>query len=233
MSAARAIRLLTPWVVLLGCDNYPRVTSAGADCPLNIALLRPGSPRLNLGDTLTMHVASWAPRPDCLPPDTTAAGLRWWAPDGVVAIESSTGHMTAVRPGLGLIYLSQTGVSDAALGATDIGVFEPPGADSVVTIIRNRFGDSARVMLQDANGALQRSQTVAAGDSTCWVTPLSDSVRYSAVVYVPPPTGPDSAAAGWTTLKYLHTFQIVISAYSPSVPTWEPMAVNPDPGTGC
>jgi hypothetical protein len=189
--------------------------------------------QLQVGDTLTVHVKLWAPVPrQCLPPDTTAAGVRWQTANGVVSIDSMTGHLTALRPGSGAIVLSQVGVSDGALGSTGADVFEPPGADSVVTIIRNRFEDSARVMLQDANGTLQRSQTVAAGDSTCWVTPLSDSVRYSAIVYVPPPAGPDSAAAQWTSLKYMHTFQIVV--YSGRTgPAWQPQGVSPDPGKGC
>ena len=101
--------LVVPCVALLRCDNYTTSTSAVPDCP-NVALLRPVDPRLNLGDTLTMHVASWASR--CLPPDTTAVGVRWRTPDvGVVAIDSMTGHVVAIRPGLGLIYLSPAGVA--------------------------------------------------------------------------------------------------------------------------
>jgi len=231
-----AVLLLACCVGPLGCDNYPRTSGVVPDCPLNIALLRPQGPTLNIGDTLTMLVTSWVSRRDCLPPDTTPAGLRWWPANRVVAIDSMTGHVTALRPGSGAIWLAPAGDSDVVLGLTYAGVLEPPNADSVVTIISNRFGDSARVMLQDADGAVRRWQTLAAGDSTCWVTPLSDSVRYSAVVYVPPPAGPDSAAAPWTThaaLAYMHTFQIVIYEYSPSVPGWAPYGVSPDPGKGC
>jgi hypothetical protein len=232
-----SVMLLVPWVALLGCDNTSPVSeSVGCPFVVNLALLSPSEPRLHIGDTVTMHVKSWAPVPrQCLPPDTTAAGLRWWTANGVVAIDSMTGHMTALRPGSGAIVLLQVGVTDAALGSAGPYVFEPPGADSVVTIIRNRFGDSARVTLRDANGTLQRSQTVAAGDSTCWVTSLSDSLRYSAIVYVPPPTGPDSASAGWITasaLAYTHTFQIVVYPGG-SGPAWQTVGVSPDPGTGC
>jgi hypothetical protein len=227
-----AVLVLPAWLGLLGCNHNP---DGAFRCGyvLNLALLSPSEPRLHIGDTLTMHATfDRGIARECLPPDTTAAGL-WWQSD-IVAIDSK-GQLTAVRPGFGVIVLSQVGDS-GALGQTDVGVFEPPGADSVVTVIRNRFGDSARVVLQDATGAVQRSQTVAAGDSTCWVTPLSDSVRYSAVVYVPPPAGPDSATARWTPhseLIYIHAFQIVIYEYSPSVPAWEPYGVSPDPGKGC
>jgi hypothetical protein len=226
-----SVWLAALWIALLGCNHTSGPISCGY--VLNLALLQPPEPRVNIGDTLTMH-RTWdaGVARQCLPPDTTAAGLRWWTDNGVVAIDPKTGHVTALRPGGAAIVLSQVG-DDGALGQTNVAVFEPPGADSVVTIIRNRFGDSARVMLQDATGAVQRSQTVAAGDSTCWVTPLSDSVRYSAVVYVPSPAGPDSAAAGWITLAFNHTFQIVIYEYTPSVPAWAPFYVSPDPGTGC
>ena len=219
--------------MLLGCDHADPYSGPGG-CPfvVNHALLTPSSPRLHIGDTLTMHVNSWAPVPrQCLPSDTTAAGLWWWAYGAGVAIDAR-GHLTAARPGFGAIFLSQVGDSNA-WGQTDVGVFEPPGADSVVTIIRNRFEDSVRVILQDANGALQRSQTVAAQDSACWVTPLSDSLHYSVVIYVP---GTDSGA-GWlahSALLFNHRW-IVAVYHSGTVPswTWSLFGVSPDPGTGC
>jgi hypothetical protein len=223
------------WRALLGCDHTPSPGPVGCGYVVNLALLSPSFPQVHIGNTLTMR-ATWdrGVARECLPPDTTAAGLWWWSERAEVTIDSQ-GHLTAVHPGLGAIFLSQKGDS-RALGQTSVGVFEPAGADSVVTIIRNGFTDSVRVMLQDANGALQRSQTVAVGDSTCWVTPLSDSLRYSAVAYVRPPAGPDSAAAQWitqSTLAYLHTFRIQVYSDAPAVPAWEPLAVSPDPGTGC
>ena len=130
--------------------------------------------------------------------------------------------------------MAAVGVPDESYAATTAGVLEPPGADSVVTILRNGTRDSVHVILEDANGIVQRSGTVPAADSTCWVTPLSDSLRYSAVVYVPPPGGPDSATAPWiSNLQYTHTLRIHFIYDSASVPGWEPTGVSPDPGKGC
>jgi len=223
-------------MMFLACDDA-RPSGPGAECPLNIALVQPSQPRLHIGDTLTMHATSWVTRPDCLPRDTTAAGLWWWA-DGEVAIDSK-GHLTAVRPGLGSITLSQVG-DYGALGQTDVGVYQPPGADSVVTIVRNYTADTAWVVLEDATGAVQRAQTVGAGASACWVTPSSDSVRYSLTVRPPPPpVGSDSTMVQWvphSMMAFLHTWQLdVDSAIVQSVRTvtTELFARSPDPGTGC
>jgi hypothetical protein len=68
-----------------------------------------------------------------------------------------------------------------------------------------------------------------------------DGTITASVAYVPPPAGPDSAPARWISqsmLEYSHAFQILIYysyaySYAPSVPDWEPFAVNPDPGKGC
>ncbi len=180
-----SVLLLAPWLALLGCNQSPGPVACGF--VVNLALLQPSSPRLNIGDTVTMH-ATWdqAVARQCLPPDTTAAGLRWWTDNGVVAIDSMSGRVTALRPGGGAILLSPVGTYNAVLGSTNAGVLYPPSADTIVTIIRNHIGDSAWVVLQDATGAVQQSQTVGPRDSTCWVTPLSDSVRYSVTIRPPP-----------------------------------------------
>jgi hypothetical protein len=227
------VLLVAACIALLGCDHTsPYSGPVGCPFVLNLALLSPSGPRLHIGDTLTMHVKSWAPvARECLPPDTTAAGLWWSASSSEIAIDSR-GHVTAVRPGSGIIALSQFGDS-GALGQTDDGVYEPPGADSVVTIIRNRFEDSVRVALQDANGALQRSQTVAAQDSACWVTPLSDSLRYTVLIYVP---GTDSGARWLAHSALLFNHRWIVAVYhSGTLPswTWSVFGVSPDPGTGC
>jgi len=226
--------------MLLGCDNAANPRPVGCPYVLNLALLSPSSPRLHIGDTLTMHVKTWAPvGAECLPPDTTAAGLRWSTADGVVVIDSLTGHVTALRPGGAFIYLAQVGVFDAALGSTDAYVFEPATADSVVTIIRNSTGDSAFVVLEDATGAAQKWQTVVPRDSTCWVTRLSDSVRYSVTIRpAPQPPGSDSSTVRWIThsaLAFNRTWVIVVdSITSPNATvTVGLFAPDPDPGKGC
>ena len=235
-----SVWLAALWIALLGCNHNP---GGPLRCGyvLNLALLQPPEPHLNIGDTLTMR-ATFDPgvARQCLPPDTTAAGLRWWTANGVVAIDSLTGHLTALHPGLGLIYLAQVGVSDAALGSTGADVLEPAGADSVVTIVRNLTGDSAWVILEDGTGVVQRSQTVGARDSACWVTSLSDSVRYSVTIRPPPPPiGSDSTMARWVThsaLEFNHTWRIAVESttvQSVRTVTVILFALAPDPGTGC
>jgi hypothetical protein len=228
-----AVLLVAPWLALLGCGSA-NPYSAPVECPFirNYALLSPSEPRLHMGDTLTMHIKSWASLPrECLPRDTTAAGLWWWSSSGEIAIDSR-GHLTAVRPGLGIINLSQIGDS-GALGQTDDGVYEPPGADSVVTVIRNRLEDSVRVVLQDATGILQRAQTVAPQDSACWVTPVSDSLYYGVVIHVP---GADSAARWLAHSALLFNHRWTVAVYHAGTPpgwTWSVFGSSPDPGTGC
>jgi hypothetical protein len=230
-----SVWLAALWMAVPGCDQ---TTSSGpvAGCPPSTALLQPSHPSLNIGDTLTMHATSWVPRLDCLPPDTTAAGLRWWTNNGVVAIDSMTGHVTALRPGGAAIWLTPVGASDVVLGLTYAGVFYPPSADTVVTLIRNHTGDSAWVVLRDATGAVQRAQTVAARDSTCWVTALSDSLLYSVTIRPPPqPPGSDSSTARWVTPTFAHTWLIAVDSVRTLNATVTVFlgAVSPDPGTGC
>ena len=107
----RSVLLLTPWVMMLACDRTNPVSGGVGECPLNNALLRPSEPRLHIGDTLTMHATSWVRRAECLPPDTTAAGVWWWSERAEVAIDSTTGHLTAMRPGFGAIFLSERGTT--------------------------------------------------------------------------------------------------------------------------
>jgi hypothetical protein len=141
--------------------------------------------------------------------------------------------VTALRPGVAQVGLSAHH-SEAALGFTYLYVLEPPGADSVVSMIQNVSGDSARLVMADASGATQRSQTLVGHDSTCWVTRLSDSVRYSVAFY---PPGPAPSAAVWVThsaLSHTHTWQVVVADSLPR--GGSPITAsgsNPDPGEGC
>lgn len=240
----RSVWLVAPCVALLGCNQVPAAPVA-CGYVLNLALLSPALARLNIGDTLTMH-RTWdrGVARQCLPADTGAAGVRWWEGTGVVAIDSITGHLTALRPGSAVITLSPVGLPDAALGQAGVGVLEPSSADSVVTIVRNVTGASAWVVVADANATVQRSQTVGARDSTCWVTPLSDSVRYTVTIRPPPPPVPlpgdsDSTMVRWvppSALDLNHTWRILVdSTVVQSVRTISVtlFALPPDPGTGC
>ncbi len=231
-----AVLLLAACFTLAGCDDYPRVGPGPDDCPLWVTILQPRVSRLDIGATVTIRATDWVQTP-CTPPDTRAAALRWseWPP-GVAGVDSLTGHVTALRPGLATINVSEPGWG--YLGEADIGVFEPPSADTVVTEIRDVTDDSVLVTIEDANGALQRSRTVAAHNSACFVTPLSDSVRYSVVIYEP--TRTDTSAAEWVVhaaLEFTRSWYIFIGNswnYSTNTlgpPYWALSGYNLD--TGC
>jgi hypothetical protein len=220
------------WVILaLGCNSEGTLSPfPGGPCeavargPLAVA---PDGAFLHIGDTLTMR---WSVAfPQCLDAkDTLVANRRWRVAQnaGVVAIDSLSGHVTGVRPGWTDIVLTSE-----ALGSATLQVLEPLGADSVFTTIRNLLGDSATVVLKGANGTSLRSQTVAAGGWTCWVTPLSDSLGYSAVAY--PQAGADSLGFGtWTNplLTYEHVF--IVTLYAAPGAAMNVGPVSPDPG-GC
>jgi hypothetical protein len=202
---------------------------AAARGPLAIS---PDGRDLNVGDTLT---ASWSVAfPLCLDPADTVAAKRHWAasPTSVLAIDAITGHATALRPGWADIYLT----SDA-LGIGSVRVYEPPSADTIVTEIRDVTDDSILVTIEDANGVVQRSRTVAARDSACFVTPLSDSVRYSVVIYEP--TRTDTSAAEWVVhaaLEFTRSWYVFIgNSWNYSTNTlgpryWELSGYDPDRG---
>ncbi len=93
-------------------------------CFILVAALRPASSLLDIGDTLTIHAAFNGPG-DCLPSDTTSAGVRWSSttPASVV-IDPVTAHVTARSPGWSEIYVHPV-ASQAVLGLAWVDVREP------------------------------------------------------------------------------------------------------------
>jgi hypothetical protein len=70
------------------------------------------------------------------------------------------------------------------LAACDSKGTGPANTNALTSVILNRGQDSAIVVLEDATGAVMRSQTIPAKDSACWTTALSDSVWYNVGVWV-------------------------------------------------
>ena len=218
-----AVPLVAACLALLTCHEAPAPLGPDACYGPIIAQVGPVNPVLNIGDTLTMRRSWNKDAARCWPPDTSARGVYWWTESGdswypgvphTVLIDGVTGHLTALQPGVAPIYLSPHRGEDV-VGSTGIHVLEPPTADSLISTIRNRTGDSARVVLQDASGAIQRSETIAANSMTCWVTPLPDSILYSATVYR---QGGAATATQWlhhNGLSLTHTWFADVSYTTP------------------
>jgi hypothetical protein len=231
-------------VALTPCGCKPATTTNEGDCfILNIAQIQPRAPRLNIGDTLKLRASFAGIAPQCLPRDTTAAGLRWSTANGIASVDSTSALVVALRPGLGTIYVSEVGTDSLkTLGSTDIGVFEPVSADSIVTVIRNVTNDTTRVVIQDAAGITQGSVLLKPSDSVCTVTPLADSVGYRVSLRPSPP--PWAGFTGDSTVKWVshaglqfnHTWFVL--ADSVQLNSGRTVTVNlfgrsPDPGVGC
>ena len=109
---------------------------------------------------------------------------------------------------------------------------------ALTSVIVNRSPDSAIVVLEDAGGAVMRSQTIPATDSVCWTTAPSDSVWYNvgiwmhSVLYFPFAHG--SLNGVWithTALLQTHEFVVLMSITSGGIPA---ASVNPiGPGGSC
>ena len=220
---------LAVMVAALGaCNSTDRILVDR--CFILVAEVTPTNPFLHVGDTATMRVTFSHVAPECLPPDTTAAGLRWISgTPAIIAVDSVLGRLTAVRPGVTQIMVVPAG-SGGVLGTTFASVLEPPSADSLISLVQNNTTDSATVVLEDASGAVVRSVTLAAATSTCWNTALSDSVRYRASLYLPSAT---SIGAKWVmhgALAVSHTWRVAIDPQGSAMPTLDLAGLSPDRG---
>ena len=201
-------------------------------CFILVADVSPAFSVLDIGDTLTMH-AAFNRAPECLPPDTTAAGVRWpsTTPASMV-IDPVTAHVTALSPGWSEISVHPV-ASQERLGLTWVSVREPASADTLISIIQNATPDSATVVLEDATGTVVKSQTVGANGALCWNTSLADSVRYSALVYFPTAPAGIKSTGAWVTQRALsvtHTWIITMTTTAPSTPAVLAQGVTPDRG---
>lgn len=206
-------------------------------CFILVAQIVPDGLVLQIGDTVTVHAAFVPGVSACFPADTTPAGLRWISSDtGVIGIDPVAGRLTAKRPGwTGISVVPKDGGPGGGrvLGTTVASVREPPGADSLISLVANLTSDSATVVLNDATGAMLRSVTLRAGGLTCWNTPLSDSVQYSAQVYLPGQSSATSLGAKWVVhaaLTSTHTWRATIDPQSSGLPTLDLAGVQPDRG---
>jgi hypothetical protein len=203
-------------------------------CFILVAQVDPAAPVLQLGDTLTMRAKfSHNVSPECLPSDTTAAGLRWISSDPAsITVDPAAGRLTALRPGWAQVLVVPIG-GGRVLGTTFAKVLEPPGADSLISIVANHTVDSATVVLKDATGAILRTVTLGALGSACWNTTLSDSVQYSAQVYLPADSGATPIGTKWVVraaLAVTHTWRVAIDPQSSTLPTLDLAGVTPDQG---
>ena len=217
--------------VLGACNSTDRILVDR--CFILVAQVTPANPFLHVADTVTMRATFSNRAPECLPPDTTAAGLRWISgvPD-IIAVDAGTGRLTAVRPGVTQIMLVPAG-SGGVLGTTFASVLEPPSADSLISLIQNNTPDSATVVLEDASGAIVRSVTLAAARSLCWNTALSDSVRYSASLYLPGQPSATPIGVKWvvhSALSVSHTWRVAIDPQGSAMPTLDLAGLSPDRG---
>jgi len=218
--------------VLAACRSSDAVNPD--HCFILVARVSPAEPILHVVDTVTMHATfSHDVAADCLPPDTTAAGLQWVSANpAVVSFDAGLSRLTAVRPGTAQIMVMPAGAF-RVLGTTFASVLEPPGADSLISLVENNTPDSATVVLEDANGAVLRSVTLAATSSTCWNTALSDSVHYSAQVYFPAQPSATPIGAKWVVhvaLAVSHTWTVAIDPQTSGLPTLDLAGVTPDRG---
>ena len=68
-------------------------------CQVRKAAFTPADSVMQVGDTVTFH-AAFIGSPACWPADTTSAALRWTGADSAVALDSLTGHATALKAGV-------------------------------------------------------------------------------------------------------------------------------------
>ena len=202
-------------------------------CFIVVAHVVPAEPVLQIGDTMTLR-ASFSPNvsPDCLPRDTTADGVRWISSDpAALTIDPVAGRLIAQRAGWAQIIVEPVG-GGGVLGTTFAWVLEPPGADSLISLVANLTSDSGTVVLEDATGSVLRTVTLHAAGVTCWNTPLSDSVQYSAQVYLPL-SGATPIGTKWVVhaaLGATHTWLADIDPQSGALPTLHLAGVTPDRG---
>jgi len=76
-------------------------------CMVTKAAFTPADSVLQVGDTVTFH-ATFVGLPACWPADTTSAALRWTGADSTLALDSLTGHATALKAGTAFLYLRST-----------------------------------------------------------------------------------------------------------------------------
>jgi hypothetical protein len=203
-------------------------------CFILVAAVEPEVLVLQIGDTMTLRAAFFPNvSPDCLPRDTTAAGLRWVSTEpAALTIDSVTGQLIGRRPGWSQIIVEPVG-GGGVLGTTFASVLEPPGADSLISLVANLTSDSATVVLEDATGSVLRTVTLHASGVTCWNTPLSDSVRYSAQVYLPGTSGATPIGAKWVVhgaFASTHTWRVNIDPQTGALPTLDLAGIQPDRG---
>jgi hypothetical protein len=213
---------VSPW--LCACSRQDAEPSQRA--PL-VKSLR-GSPRRSLFSTSATPLRSKRRRRLIVGTVRPGREAAWPGQSLSTRAKGLFAHVRALRPGGDEIMFFGP---DGVLAETPVSVREPPGADSVTSIVYNWAQESAQLVLADASGATQRSQTVAAHGTTCWVTPLSDSLRYT-VVFSPPSAPGGALWVSRGTLLFSHTVQVQVFDTIPGGPLaiW---GLNPDPGKGC
>jgi hypothetical protein len=188
-------------LALAGCHDNP---VSQVDCgDMGLIVLQPSNRILNIGDTVTFR-AIVPPPAECTP----IGAYFYTEVPSVIAVDGVTGHATALWPGWADVILAPHH-EEYALEEAWVNVREPPSADSLISRISNASADSALVTIEDATGTTQKTQVLAGGGSTCWITPLSDSVRYKVTAYE---RGASPRAEKWINyyLQYTHTWIVTV-----------------------
>jgi hypothetical protein len=106
-------------LVSWGCGSEPINPD---QCFIRLAVISPDPARLRVGEGLTLE-AVVTNAPACLPPD--ARSLRWTSADPATAmVDSLSGHVRAVRPGVTEITLT-TAVTHTPLALSSVDVSAP------------------------------------------------------------------------------------------------------------
>lgn len=218
---------------IVACHSIDNVTIPDR-CFVIPARVVPGGLTLQPGDTVTVHAQFIQGVPAvCLPPDTSAAHLRWYSSNPAsITVDSVTGLVTGVSAGWAGIRVQPESLTQV-LGVAGADVPEPPTADTIISEFTNHILDSATLVLQDAHGGPLGTFTLHGGQSLCAVTPLSDSVRYSGTLYSGAPAGPTPLGPVWvvhSALVQTHTWQVDIEPQASGPPFLALAGVEPKLG---
>jgi len=215
--------VVTACAIVVGCSRTPD----GA-CPVS-GVIDPPQADVNVGDQVSLQLKT-TDFPCQGVFGLTPSQARWAVGDAVSldSVRGFTLYVRALHQGYGEVDLTTPG-GPGLLAMSQLFVYEPAGADTVMSAVWNWGPDSAIVSVLDAQGATVRSVLVHGDrDTVCVVTPLSDSVGYHVQVF-----GNSRTGTIWVhhaaTLAFFHTFNVMANETVSPIPM-QVGTVEPD---GC